>query len=118
MRRVALRTWRFVPKAVVMPRWLRKIPPFNKLVYCERTYSNNYTSNTWAVVCLLRREPAAVPRGLTKPVTAILNYDVCRAVVYSGSAMQSTCLGVKTVFSPAFWVSIIRGAKHEFKLRK
>ena len=108
MRRAALKTWRFVPKAVVMPRWPRKLPPFNKLVYCERTYSNDYTSNTWAIVCLLRREPAA----------AIIDNDVCRTVVYAGSAMQSTCLVIKTAFSPAFWVSVVRDAKHEFKLRK
>lgn len=108
MRRVALKPWRFVPKAVVMPRWLRKLPPFNKLVYCERTYSNDYTSNTWAIVCLLRREPVAT----------VSDSDVCRAVVYAGSTMQTTCLAVKTAFSRAFWVSVIRDAKHEFKLRK
>ena len=108
MRRVTLKTWRFVPKAVVMPRWLRKIPPFNKLVYCERTYSNDYTSNTWAIVCLMRREPVAT----------VLDSDVCRAVVYTGSDLQSTCLVIKTVFSRAFWVSVVQDAKHEFKLRK
>lgn len=118
MNRVAMKTWRFVPKAVVMPRWLRKLPPFNKLVYCERTYSNDYISNTWAIVCLLRREPSVAPRGLTKPVTAVMNDDVCHAVVYAASAVQSTCLAIKTVFSRAFWVSVIRDAKHEFKLRK
>lgn len=91
-----------------MPRWLRKLPPFNKLVYCERTYSNNYTSNTWAIVRLMRREP----------VVTVLDSDVCRAVVYAASALQSTCLLIKTVFSPAFWVSVIRDAKHDFKLRK
>ena len=108
MRRAALKTWRFVPKAVVMPRWLRKILPFNKLVYCERTYSNGYTSNAWAIVCLMRREPVAT----------VLDSDVCRAVVYAGSDLQSTCLAIKTAFSPAFWVSVVRDAKHEFKLRK
>ena len=118
MRRAPLKTWRFMPKAVVMPRWLRKLPPFNKLVYCERTYSNDYTSNTWAIVCMMRRESALVPRGLTKPVTAIMNDDVCRAVVYAGSSVQSTCLVVKTAFSPAFWMSVVRDAKHEFKFRK
>lgn len=101
-----------------MPRRLRKLPPFNKLVYCERTYSNDYTSNTWAVVCLMRRERAVVPRGLRKPMTGVLNDGVCRAVVYAGSTLQSTCLGIKTVFSRAFWVGAVRDAKHEFKLRK
>ena len=108
MNRVALKTWRFVPKAVVMPRWLRKLPPFNKLVYCERTYSNNYTSNTWVIVCLMRRGPVAT----------VLDSDVCRAVVYAGSAMQSTGLVIKTVFSSAFWARVVRDAKHEFELRK
>ena len=108
MKHTALKTWRFVPKAVVMPRWLRKIPPFNKLVYCVRTYSNDYTSNTWAIVCLMRREPVA---------TVIDGY-ICRAVVYAASALQSTCLVIKTVFSRAFWLSVIRDAKHEFNLRK
>lgn len=107
MNRVALKTWRFVSKAVVMPRWLRKLPPFNKLVYCERTYSNSYTSNTWTIVCLMRREPVAT----------VLDSYVCRAVVYTGSDLQSTCLVIKTAFSPAFWVSVVRDAKHEFKLR-
>lgn len=102
MRRAALKTWRFVPKAIVMPRWLRKLPPFNKLVYCERTYSNDYTSNTWAIVCLMRREPVAT----------VLDYDVCCSVVYAASTVQSTCLAIKTVFSRAFWVSVVRDAKH------
>lgn len=118
MNRVALKTWRFVPKAVVMPRWLRKLPPFNKLVYCERAYSNDYTSNTWAIVCLMRKEPAVAPRGLTKPLTAVMNDEACRAVVYAASTVQSTCLAIKTVFSRAFWVSVVRDAKHEFKLRE
>lgn len=108
MNRVALKTWRFVPKAVVMPRRLRKIPPFNKLVYCERTYSNDYTSNTWAIVCLMRRE-----RGAT-----VVDDEVCRAVVYAASTVQSTCLAIKTVLSRAFWVSVVRDAKRDFKLRK
>ena len=108
MKRIALKSWRFMPKAVVMPRWLRKLPPFNKLVYYERTYSNSYTSNTWAIVCLLRREPVA----------AIMDNDVCRSIVYAGSTVQSTCLAIKTVFSKAFWASVVRDAKHEFKLRK
>ena len=108
MRRADLKTRRFVPKAVVMPRWLRKLPPFNKLVYCERTYSNDYTSNTWEIVCLMRRGPVAT----------VLDSDVCRAVVYAGSDLQSTCLVIKTAFSPAFWVSVVRDANHEFKLRK
>lgn len=93
-----------------MPRWLRKLPLFNKLVYCERTYSNSYTSNTWTIVCLMRRGPY--------PVKDIVNDTVCRAVVYAGSTMQSTCLLIKTVFSPAFWKGVVRDAKHEFKLRK
>lgn len=118
MRRVVLKPWSFVPKVVIMPRWLRKLPPFNKLVYCERTYSNDYTSNTWAVVCLMRREHAVVPRGLGKPTTGVLNDSVCRSIVYTGSTLQSTCLVVKTAFSPSFWASVARDAKHEFKLRK
>lgn len=108
MRRADLKTWRFVPKAVVIPRWLRKLPPFNNLAYCERTYSNDYTSSTWAIVCLMRRGPLA----------AIMDNDVCRAVVYAGSDMQSVCLVIKTAFSPAFWVGVVRCAKHEFKFRK
>lgn len=108
MRRAVLKTWRFAPKAVVMPRWLRELPPFNKLVYCERTYSNSYTSNTWAIVCLMRREHGAI----------VVSGDVCCAVVYAGGSMQTTCLAIKTVFSQAFWVSVVRDAKHEFRLRK
>lgn len=108
MKRTAIAAWHFRPKTIIMPRWLRRLPPFNKLVYCERTYSNDYTSITWAIVCLLRREP----------VVAIMDNDVCRAVVYAGSAMQSTCLVIKTVFSRVFWVSVVHDAKHEFKLRK
>ena len=108
MKRVDLKTCGFVPKAFVMPRRLRKLPPFNQLVYCERTYSNDYASNTWAIVCLLRR----------KPLATTLGHDVCHSVVYAGSTVQSVCLVIKTAFSPAFWVSVVRDAKHEFKLRK
>jgi hypothetical protein len=108
MKRVTLKTWHKVPKAVVMPKWLRKIPPFNELVYCERTYSNDYTSNTWTIVCMMIRVPLAT----------IADNDVCRAVVYTGSDLQSTCLVIKTVFSKSFLMSVVRDAKHEFKLRK
>lgn len=111
MRRAALKTWRFVSKAVVMPRWLRKLPPFNKLVYCERTYSNDYTSNTWAIVALMRR-------SVNESADTVIDGYICRAVVYAGSTFQSTCLVIKTAFSLAFWMSVVRDAKHEFKLRK
>lgn len=111
MNRSELKVWRFVPKAIVMPRWLRTFPPFNNLVYCERTYSNDYTSNTWTIVALTRCRAA-------EPTPTILDGSICRAIVYAGSAMQSTCLGIKTVFSRAFWVSVARDAQHGFRLRK
>ena len=111
MRQVSMGPWCFVPKAIIIPRWLRKLPPFNKLVYCERTYSNDYASNTWTIVALMRCKAA-------EPTDAGIDGSVCRAIVYAGSTWQTTGLGIKTVFSRAFWVSVIRDAKHEFKLRK
>lgn len=111
MRRAALKTWRFAPKAVVVPGWLRKLIPLNKLMYCERTYSNDYVSNTWTIVALMRFRAA-------EPTDAVIDGSVCRAIVYAGSTWQTTCLGIKTVFSRVFWVSVIRDAKNDFKLRK
>ena len=83
------------------------LPPFGKLVYVKRTYQNDYTSNTRVVIVLRKRSP----------VTKLSDRE-CHDLVYAGSAMQSACLGIKSVFSKAFWVSVIRDAKHEFKLRK
>lgn len=111
MKRMDLKAWRFAPKAVVVPGWLRKLLPLNKLMYVERTYSNDYTSNTWTIVALMRCRAA-------EPTEDVIDDSVCRAVVYAGSTLQSTCLLIKTVFSPAFWVSVVRDAKHEFGLRK
>lgn len=96
-----------VPTAWVIPKWLHMLPPFNKLVYVKRTYQNDYTSNTRTVVVLRKRSPE------TK-----LSDRECRDLVYAGSAMQSACLGIKSVFSMAFWVSIGRDTKHWFELRK
>lgn len=106
-----LKAFLFKPKAIVVPGWLRKLLPLNKLMYCERTYSNDYTSNTWTIVALTRCRAA-------EPTHAVVDGSICRAIVYAASTMQSTCLGIKTVFSRAFWVSVVRDAKREFNLRK
>lgn len=111
MKQAALNMRRFVPKAIVVPGWLRKLLPLNKLMYCERTYSNDYTSNTWTIVALTRCRAA-------EPTDIVVDGSICRAIVYAGSAMQSTCLGIKTVFSRAFWASVARDAKHGFELQK
>ena len=95
-----------MPTAWVIPWWLQMLPPFNKLVYVKRTYSNDYTSNTRVIVVMRKRSPE------TK-----LSDRECRDLVYAGSAMQSFCLGIKSIFSMAFWVSVGRDAKHWFEVR-
>lgn len=96
-----------LPTAWVIPKWLQMLPPFNQLVYVKRTYQNDYTSNTRVIVVLRKRSPE------TK-----LSDRECRDVVYAGSAMQTTCLGIKSMFSTAFWASVVWDAKHGFKLHK
>lgn len=93
-------------RVVVIPEWLRLLPPFNKLVYVKRTYQNSWTSNTRVIVLMRKRSSGTV-----------FSAREGRDIVHAGSAWQKTCLCLKTFFCHRFWVDLVQEAEAVFKTK-